>query len=401
MTAQEPVMNGLSTEKEETTNDHIAEPVEPSASPVPPIALTASTPPTTDSPTLPLNPTVDGSINPVKTPFIHPTQTSKPTPHASLTPDQQTKYNSLLNKAQFWSQLPSTTTPTSPTPPEKTPLTDSERMWLTRDCLLRYLRASKWSEPLAAQRIQATLLWRREYGVESHTAEYISEENETGKQVVLGYDNEGRPCLYLNPHKQNTKGKEKQIQHLVFMLERCIDLMPAGQETLALLVNFKESRKGDGASVGQGRETLSILQNHYPERLGRACVKDVPWVIWGFFKLITPFIDPLTKQKLKFDEDLRLLVPPEQLLKSYGGDVEFEYVHEVYWPALIGLAESRRKSMWERWEQGGKRVGESEAFLKGVGESVSVGDEKGKEKKLGVETPKLRRTASFQDDAKE
>ena len=184
------------------------------------------------------------------------------------------------------------------------------------------------------------------------------------------------------------------------MLERCIDLMPAGQETLALLVNFRESRKGDGASVGQGRETLNILQNHYPERLGRACVKDVPWVIWGFFKLITPFIDPLTKQKLKFDEDLRLLVPPEQLLKSYGGDVEFEYVHEVYWPAIIGLAESRRKSMWERWEKGGKRVGESEAFLKGVGESVSVGDEKGKEKKLGVESPKLRRTASFQDDAK-
>ena len=27
-------------------------------------------------------------------------------------------------------------------------------------------------------------------------------------------------------------------------------------------------------------------------------------------------------------------------------------------------------------------------------------DEKGKEKKLGVESPKLRRTASFQDDAK-
>jgi hypothetical protein len=59
--------------------------------------------------------------------------------------------------------------------------------------LLRYLRAAKWNEAQATARVQATLVWRREYGVEEHTADYISEENETGKQVLLGYDNEGRP----------------------------------------------------------------------------------------------------------------------------------------------------------------------------------------------------------------
>lgn len=204
---------------------------------------------------------------------------------------------------------------------------------------------------------------------------------------------------------QNTKGKEKQIQHLVFMLERCIDLLPPGQETLALLVNFKESRKGEGATVAQARQTLNILQNHYPERLGKACVKDVPWLIWGFFKIITPFIDPTTKEKMKFDEDLTKIVPPAQLLKKFGGDVDFEYDHEKYWPALNGLAEARRKEMRERWEAGGNRVGESEEFLRGRGKSVSVNDEKAKKEKmgngsLGVESPKLRRTPSFQDDIK-
>lgn len=81
-----------------------------------------------------------------------------------------------------------------------------------------------------------------------------------------------RPCLYLNPAKQNTKKSDKQIQHLVFMLERVIDLMVPGQETLSLLVNFKESGSGSNPSVGQGRQTLNILQTHYPERLGRALV---------------------------------------------------------------------------------------------------------------------------------
>lgn len=248
-------------------------------------------------------------------------------------------------------------------------------MWLTRECIYRYLRASKWNEAQAATRLQATLIWRREYGVESHTADYISEENETGKQFILGYDNEGRPCLYLNPHKQNTKKSDKQIQHLVYMLECSIDLMPPGQETLAILVNFKDTRKGDGATVGQGRQTINILQNHYPERLGRACVQDTPWIIWGFFKLINPFIDPLTREKMKFDADLRLVVPPEHLLKRFGGNVEFVYEHGSYWPAMNGLVESRRGQMRERWVAAGKRVGESELYLKGQGEPVGVGEE--------------------------
>ena len=84
----------------------------------------------------------------------------------------------------------------------------------------------------------------------------------------MGYDNMARPCLYLIPANQNTKESERQVQHLVFMLERTIDFMPPGQETLALLVNST----GSTVNVGQGRAVLNILQTHYPERLGRALV---------------------------------------------------------------------------------------------------------------------------------
>lgn len=323
------------------------------------------------------NTTVNGSIS---TPFIHPTANSHPAPPKTLTPDQEAKYASLLSTVQSWTALP--TSSTSPSA-SKGPLSDSERLWLTRECLLRYLRASKWNEAYAATRLQATLGWRREFKVENHTADYISEENETGKQVIYGYDNEGRPCLYLNPHKQNTKGREKQMQHLVFMLERSIDMMPPGQETLAILVDYKQSRKGENPSVAQGRQTLSILQNHYPERLGNACVKNVPWVVWGFFKLINPFIDPLTREKMKFDVDMRKVVPPEQLMKSYGGDVEFEYAHAVYWPALNTLADERRREIRQRWESAGKKIGESEKYLKGVGKAVGGSGEALEDGKAG------------------
>jgi CRAL/TRIO domain len=93
----------------------------------------------------------------------------------------------------------------------------------------------------------------------------------------------------------------------------------------------------------------------------------VPWAVWGFFKLITPFIDPLTRSKMKFNEDLRQHVPPEQLVSGFGGDVDFEYDHAVYWPALVKLAETRRGEYRDRWVKGGKRVGEHEGYLRGQG----------------------------------
>jgi hypothetical protein len=99
----------------------------------------------------------------------------------------------------------------------------------------------------------------------------------------------------------------------------------------------------------------------------------VPWIVNGFFKLISPFIDPMTKEKLKFNEDMRGHVPPEQLWNEFQGDLEFEYEHSVYWPALLGLCEERRREQKERWVKAGKRFGESESYLKG-GTSKSVGE---------------------------
>jgi hypothetical protein len=306
----------------------------------------------------------------IKTPFDAPLETSKPAVRPPLTAEQELKYESLLANVLKWTEIPTTSTKAA----AKAPLTDSERMFLTRECLLRYLRASSWNLTTAEKRLENTLVWRREYGLESHTADYISIENETGKQLIIGWDVEGRPCQYMRPSKQNTvRGTERQIQHLVFMLERSIDLMPPGQETLALLINFAETKSGQGATLSQGKQTLNILQNHYPERLGRALVTNVPFYIWGFFKLITPFIDPLTREKIRFNEDMGLHVPRAQLLKESAGEVEFEYDHAIYWKALNELCEQKMSQFRARWEKGGSRIGESELYLRG-GDAKSVSE---------------------------
>ncbi|EEH15781.1 hypothetical protein PABG_05868 [Paracoccidioides brasiliensis Pb03] len=302
-----------------------------------------------------------GADGVIKTLFSRPLENCKPVPPLELTPEQQLKYDSVLKTVSEWTTVPTTSAKNAPTGP----ITDDDRMFLTRECLLRYLRATKWDVTGAVIRLQGTLTWRREYGLDKLTPDYISIENETGKQLILGYDVNARPCLYLDPSKQNTEQSERQIQHLVFMLERVIDLMGPDQESLALVVNFNETKSGQNGTIGQGRKTMSILQNHYPERLGRALVVNMPFLILGFFKLISPFIDPTSKAKLKFNENLCEHVPQAQLLKTLGGEVEFEYDHSVYWPALNKLCEQRRNEYHERWVKGGKQIGEHENYLKG------------------------------------
>lgn len=202
------------------------------------------------------------------TPFIESKPECRPEMAPPLADDQEAKYAELLQFAESIEAVPVSTEKGA----ESRPLSDEEKIWLTRECLLRYLRASKWGVAEAKKRLEGTLTWRREYGVYDHTMDYITPEMETGKMYTLGFDNVGRPCLYLNPARQNTERGPRQVHALVFMLERVIDMMGPAQETLALLIDFKSATNSTSPSVGQGRQVLSILQMHYPERLGRSLI---------------------------------------------------------------------------------------------------------------------------------
>lgn len=114
----------------------------------------------------------------------------------------------------------------------------------------------------------------------------------------------------------------------------------------------------------------------------------MPWIVNGFFKIITPFIDPVTREKLKFNEDMKQYVPAEQLWSSdWNGDLDFEYDHETYWPALNEMCKQKQEQRLMRWAAAGKAVGESEEYLSGgtdvsaTGFKYTAGEKKGEEPK--------------------
>lgn len=312
-----------------------------------------------------------GTSEPRKTALLAPTPDSKPYPRPELSPDQEVKYKTLLSEAMQWTIITCDNHVS-----RSGPITSRERAWLTRECLLRYLRATKWSIDEAVKRIQATLAWRREYGLDDLTPDFLSPEQVTGKQIILGYDKLGRPCQYLSPGRQNTDPSPRQIQHLFYMLERMIDMMPPGVESLVLMVNFRPSKERQDTTipVSMAREILSLLQNHYPERLGLVLMINVHWIIRAFLKIISVFMDPTTRDKFKFDDDTERHVPIEQLWSDdWPGQLDFEYDHDVYWPALNEECKQRRVSSAARWLAAGGVVGESEEYLAGGAEASVTG----------------------------
>lgn len=133
-------------------------------------------------------------------------------------------------------------------------------------------------------------------------------------------------------------------------------------------------------------QVLNILQDHYPERLGRAFVINIPFLLNAFYKMINPFIDPVTREKLKFNPNCvkEGHFEPDMLIKeNWGGGRTTEYVHEKYWPALLKMTAERKEMFKDRWRKLGGNIGVKEWEYKAEAPAEEV-EEKDEEK---IETP--------------
>lgn len=140
---------------------------------------------------------------------------------------------------------------------------------------------------------------------------------------------------------------------------------------------------------------LDILQNYYCERLGRAVCINVPTcvpsvlttsqtklicfssIFWGFYRLVSPFVDPVTKDKIRFNPDVRTLIPPSQLEKeNFKGDYDFVYNHEETYKFVDEMCRKKREEQYARWKQfGNGKCGLSEFIIRGGMEEAREAEE--------------------------
>ncbi|RXW24539.1 hypothetical protein EST38_g1319 [Candolleomyces aberdarensis] len=197
------------------------------------------------------------------------------------------------------------------------------------------MRAAKWNYADAQKRIKATMEWRREFQPDLISPDEVKIEAETGKIILNGFDKDGRPILYMRPGRENTERSPRQVRHLVWWLERAKDFMPPGQESLVILVDYKSCTLRTNPSISVARKVLSILQQHYVETLGRALIVNLPSILTFFYKGISPFLDPVTRDKMRFNPDLSDLVDSNQLDSAFGGSYEFDFEPNSYWDQIV------------------------------------------------------------------
>jgi hypothetical protein len=320
----------------------------------------------------------------IHVPLPLPTRSHETAPPSALSEKNKTSYDCVLEHfASVDYTLPNVSQ-------EKAALTEDEKFWLSYECLLRYLRATNWNTDMAIKRLEDTLKWRREFGIyDKITPEYIEPEAKDGKGFIFGYDTHSRPAIYINPSKLSTEESHHTIQFIIWMLEHAFDLMGPGVETLALLVDYADNTRNP--SFGLCRTALNIIQTHYPERLDLALIAHLPWILNAFITVLTPFMDPYTRQKLVFnpvinenglfrtvadaeawdvDSTSRVFEPDQLIQEGWNGLQQFTYSHCVYWEALVKLCEERHSRMFVAWHRMGGKVGIKEWDVK-----VAVRDE--------------------------
>ncbi|KAI3504779.1 hypothetical protein L1887_26495 [Cichorium endivia] len=224
------------------------------------------------------------------------------------------------------------------------PLSGRNLLYCTDACLKRYLEARNWNVDKAKKMLEETLMWRSTYKPEEICWEEIAVESETGKLFRANFhDRFGRTILIMKPGLQNTTSMDSQIRHLVYMMENAILNLPEGQEEMVWLIDFTGLSFSINVPIKTARDTISILQNHYPQRLAVAILYSPPRIFQAFWKIVKYFLDPKTFQKVKFvypkhKESVELMksyFDVENLPIEFGGKATMKYDHQEFSKLMI------------------------------------------------------------------
>ncbi|KAJ3061622.1 hypothetical protein HDU98_002445 [Podochytrium sp. JEL0797] len=230
---------------------------------------------------------------------------------------------------------------------------DEECEFTDDECLVRYLKATKWDLDLSVVRLQDTLQWRREYRPTEFTAGFESSCT-IGNQFLNGFDKKGRPIVLNVAKLGRVKDFDLTLRFAFYLLEKAIQSMPRGVSQVCVITDCAGATMFNSTPIWVASKFLDLLGKHYPERLGSAIVINPSWYIPILYNLIKPFTDPVTLSKIHFAAtdarkeesvesetggwlDLMNVVDADMLPVAFGGRFDFVLDKTEYPKALFGV----------------------------------------------------------------
>jgi len=243
---------------------------------------------------------------------------------------------------------------------EHTEWTPKQLTFLDDATLYRYLKARNWKADASRDMLLATMKWREEFKPDETTVDMVASCIQIGGMYIHGYDKYRRPVVYLKvADKPDPHTSEEKLRFITFTLEKAAKLMDKsrGVEKAVWCVDCNNYDRKYNGDLSHSRALLSILQNHYPERLGLFLIIDAPFLFRIFWKLISPFIDAKTMRKIVFlggtpEEKRKVLqeyIDLKDVPKAYWGDSDFVFNADEY---IAWLKEDEKEHKLEQKQNG-------------------------------------------------
>jgi hypothetical protein len=170
--------------------------------------------------------------------------------------------------------------------------------------------------------------------------------NEVKQNFVYmqGFDKMGRPImvLLLARHIACESTIEDFRRFVVYAFDKMSASATRGQTKFSIIADFDDwayknvNLRGTIAAV-------QTLQDFYPERLGKVYLIHRPYIFWAAWKIVSPFIDKVTRQKIVFTDDKRVKetllkdIDENQLPEIYGGKLPLVTIQDSVvpnWPPV-------------------------------------------------------------------
>lgn len=201
---------------------------------------------------------------------------------------------------------------------------------LDRGRMQRFLRARGGDVQAAAAMLRADIEWRAQHQIPPPLSAFAPRLAQR-KGYFIGVAKSGMPVAVVNIGRHsNTEPVDENIAFSIYMLELAIQAMRDGVEKVMVLIDFD----GFGMRCIDYpflRRAIEILQNNYPERLGLVCLMEAPFVCQAAWRVIRPWLDEETRDKIKFlsgsdgRRALLELIDAELVPKKLGGKSTFVY----------------------------------------------------------------------------
>lgn len=234
------------------------------------------------------------------------------------------------------------------------PLNERSLKYCSDACLRQYLEARNWNVGKSKKMLEETLKWRSNYKPEEISWDEVEMEGETGKLFRANFhDQYQRSVLIMKPGLQNTKSLDNQIRHLVYLLENAILNLPKDQGQMVWLIDFTGMTMSTSVPIKSARETVNILQNHYPERLAVAFLYNPPHIFEAFWKVVKYFLDTKTFNKVKFVypmnkdsvEIMKSYFDIDNIPSEFGGKATLNYNHNEF-SKMMSQDDERKAAFW-------------------------------------------------------